>query len=249
MKHSQMLNIMQTDILLMIVTLLRRSSPLSGMLFTSTCRLLRDLGKEIPIRVLKLSMFRGDILLAHAEHTRNNRFKTSEITYCAQANTSINTHHFWLDITGTPLQRQTTNLTDRPWYQYEGGRFVTKKICQLLFNPGRLCLPPRFSLNENNSFFHYHPSSNPEAVGLGCAKRLRDCLHAGDGNKAIEVAGIMAFKNDTVLVSFTLDCVYERRLPEGHSFNNGHNDFIVMRNATIVSIVLKKPPPPTATTT
>lgn len=246
--HTQILQILGTDILMLILTLLRRSSPFSGMRFAGTCRLLRDLGKETSLRILKISMYRAAIVLAHVEPIPNNRFKTRELTYCSQNCTAIEADTFWAALHEVGPREKTTQ-NDRLWYNYNCGKWIAVAVCRLLFESPRINAIPQFSLKENDSIFHYHPSERPTSVVLGCGYRFRDHLHSGVRDRPLEVVGNMSFDNDTVRISFTVDLTYHRRRPPGPRDNNEFDDDISFSNAQVVSMVMKRFVPIVATTT
>ncbi|MDA9603546.1 hypothetical protein N9S30_00160 [bacterium] len=244
-RHAQQLNILETDILVLILTMVRRSSPFSAMRFAGTCRLLRALGKDTPLRILKLSMYRAAIVLAHVEPITSNRFKTSNLTYCSQRSTSMEVDTFFAAVNEVG-SRGTRN--DRLWYKYDCGEWIATAVCRILFYSPRLNAIPQFSLKENDTVLHYHPSERPKSATLGCVCRFRDHLHAGVRNRPLHVVGTMSFDNDMVRISFTVDLSYHRSIPRGPRDNNEFDDDIAFSNAQIVSMVLKKPTPIATTT-
>lgn len=244
-RNTQILQILGTDILMLILTMLRRSSPLSGMRFTGTCSLLRALGKETPLCILKVSMYRAATVLAHVEPIPGNRFKANNLTYCLRNSTSIESDTFWAAVNEVgPREKRK----DRLWYKYNGGKWVAVAVCRLLFESPRHDATPQFSLKENDSIFHYHPSERPTSVVLGCGYRFRDHLHAGVRDRPLEVVGNMSFDNDMVCIAFTVDLTYHRRRPPGPRDNNEFDDDISFSNAKVVSMVLKRPTPIATTT-
>ena len=192
-------------------------------------------------------MYRAAIVLAHVEPIHLNLFKVRNITYCSQRSTSLEVDTFWAALHEVGPREKTTR-NDRLWYNYNCGKWITVAVCRLLFESPRINAIPQFSLKENDSVFHYHPSERPTSVVLGCGYRFRDHLHAGVRDRPLEVVGNMSFDNDMVRISFTVDLTYHRRRPPGPRDNNEFDDDISFSNAKVVSMVLKRSTPIATTT-
>ena len=240
-RHAPTLNMLGTDILMSILTLLRRSSPLAAAKFTATCTEILALGKQQQAPpILKISMLNGAIALAHVE-LRNNRFKASELTFCSHHAIAMDEGDFWESLEAAAVA-STTRKTRLLWNRYNGNAQITAKILKLLFYSPRDDATPWFSLKKNNDacdMFNYRPSENPELVTLGCAHNLKDVLNAGRRDMCIEVSGKLSFANDVVYVSFNVDLHFRRRRPPGPRDNNEFDDEIVFSNARIINLIIK----------
>ena len=238
MRVAPTIQMLGTDLLLYIMTLLRRSSPLAAMQFTATCKELLALCKQNPRPLLKISMLKGQLALAYMETiVRHNRFKTAnELALCSGHAIVMDEDLFW------PSMPSSTTKNTRFWHRYDGNARIADNICRLLFYSPCDDAAPRFSIKDiNGAVFNYHPSTPPETVTLGCAHDLWGVLHAGMRDKCVEVSGKMSFPNEVVSVSFNVDLHFQRRRPSGPRDNNEFQDSIVFSNAKLINLVLNRP--------